>query len=299
MNSTLRKGAQKNSSVKLTPYLLILPAFVTLVVILVYPMFYNIFLSFFNWRFTSMPRFVGLDNFIRLFTGDESFWQVLTFSLKFVFITLSADLLIGVASALILYRIVKGRQVIITMLLLPYMVAPIAVGLIWKLLWAKDFGLVNYFLGFLGIQAVNWLGNSTFATWAVYIPEIWRSLPFSMLILLAGLLAIPEDVYEAARIDGSSAWQTFFRITLPLLSPSITIVLLFQTVFKLRVFDLIFNLTGGGPGIATMPIGLMVYRTYFKYFEGGYAAAQNVILLLLGALISVIYLRYVYREVSY
>lgn len=285
----------------LIPYLLLAPAFGLLAAILIYPILYNIYLSFWDWRFTAPAdrAFINLDNYIYLFTEDPVFWKVFRFTMTFTALTIGLEFIIGLISALLLNGIRTLQRIFSSMLLLPYMVAPIAVGLIWKLLWAREFGLVNYFLTTLGFDRVNWLGEGTNAALAVVIAEVWRSTPFVTLILLAGLTSIPSDIMEAALVDGASRWHTFRYITLPLLAPSITVALVFQTIFKLRVFDLIFIMTNGGPGTDTLPLGILVYRTYFRYMNGGYAAAQSVVLLLLGAAISALYLRLIYREIEY
>jgi len=282
------------------PYLLLAPSFALLGVVLIYPLFYNIYLSFFSWRYTNpdATRFVGLENYARLLT-DSNFWQVSQFTAFFVVLTILLEFIFGLLGALLLSSMFRSRTWLATVILLPYLVAPIAVGLNWRLLWNYDFGLVNYFITLLGMDPVNWLGNSQLAQIAVVITEVWRSTPFVTIILLAGLTAIPRESLEAGRIDGTNAWQELWHIILPLLRPSLTIALLFQTIVKLRVFDLIYIMTGGGPGISTQPYGIYVYRTYFRYFDGGQAATIAVVLMLLGALISVAYIRLVYKEVEH
>src|SRR5690554_500458 len=282
------------------PYLLLAPSFALLGVVLIYPLFYNIYLSFFSWRYTNpdATRFVGFDNYVKLLT-DPNFWQVSEFTAIFVGLTILLEFIFGLLGALLLSSMFRSRTWLATVVLLPYLIAPIAVGLNWRLLWNYDFGLVNYFIVLLGMEPVNWLGSSQLAQVAVVITEVWRSTPFVTIILLAGLTSIPRESLEAARIDGVNAWQELWHIILPLLRPSLTIALLFQTIVKLRVFDLIYIMTAGGPGISTQPYGIYIYRTYFRYFDGGQAATIAVILMLLGALISFGYIRLVYREVEH
>ncbi len=282
------------------PYLLLMPAFALLGVVLIYPLVYNVYLSFFAWRYTNpaATRFVGFDNYVKLLT-DPNFWQVSEFTAFFVVLTILLEFVIGLLGALLLSSLFHSRKWLATVVLLPYLIAPIAVGLNWRLLWNYDFGLVNYFVVLFGGEPVNWLGQTNLAQIAVVITEVWRSTPFVTIILLAGLTAIPKESLEAARIDGTNAWQELWHVILPLLRPSLTIALLFQTIVKLRVFDLIYIMTGGGPGISTQPYGIYIYRTYFRYFDGGQAATIAVVLMLLGALISVAYIRLVYKEVEH
>lgn len=295
-------GATKRSRLARTsvPYLLLAPSFILLGVVLIYPLFYNIYLSFFDWRYTNpaATKFVGFDNYIKLLT-DQNFWQVSEFTAIFVVLTILLEFVFGLLGALLLSSLFQSRKWLATVILLPYLIAPIAVGLNWRLLWNYDFGLVNFFIMLVGMEPVNWLGNSDLAQVAVVITEVWRSTPFVTIILLAGLTSIPKESLEAARMDGTNAWQELWHVILPLLRPSLTIALLFQTIVKLRVFDLVYIMTGGGPGISTQPYGIYIYRTYFRYFDGGQAATIAVVLMLLGALISLGYIRLVYREVEH
>lgn len=201
--------------------------------------------------------------------------------------------------ALLLDRVGRGRSIIASIVIAPYLIAPIAVGLVWRLMLAHDIGLANYLLSLVGLGPFNWLGTTGGAMFSTILAETWASAPFVMLILLAGLTAIPEEVLQAGRTDGCRETQLFRHIILPLLMPSIAVALIFSTIFKLRVFDLVVTLTGGGPGNETTPLGLLIQRTFFRYFEGGQASAISVVLLVLGGVISVLYVRYIYREVKY
>lgn len=296
-----RQPYSRRSLPKLIPYLLFLPAALLLIVILIYPLLQTLYLSLWRWPLLDPSRvsFVGFDNYVRLFTRDERFLTSLFFTLKFTVATIGLEFILGLAGALVLERIRVWRGVVSTIVILPYLVAPIAVGLTWRLIWARDFGLANYLLGLVSIGPINWLADGGPAFWATVITEVWRSTPFVTLILLAGLTTIPNELYDASRVDGASPWQVFRNIKLPLLAPSIAVALIFQTIFKLRLFDLVFTLTGGGPGNDTTPLGLLIQRTYFRSFEAGYSSAISVVLLILGALVSIIYIRLVYREVQY
>jgi multiple sugar transport system permease protein len=284
---------------KSIPYLLLLPAALLLIVFLIYPLLMTIYVSFWEWSLTDVNRtFIGLDNYTKL-ARSEVFWTSLGFTLKFTLATIVLAFAIGLGSAVVLDQVKVGREIFTSILILPYMVAPIATGLVWRLLWSHDFGLVNYSIGLFGAGPIPWLARSDTAFWAVVVSDVWRTTPFITLILLAGLTSIPHELIECARIDGGSAWQVFRRITLPLLAPAITVALVFQTIFQLRLFDIVFTLTGGGPGRDTMPLGLFIQRTYFRYFDSGEASAISVVLLVLGAVVSLIYLKLVYREVEY
>lgn len=285
----------------LLPYALATPAFLVLGVVLIYPLAQNIYLSFFKWRYTDLAniKFVGLDNYTQLLTQDPLFWQVLRFTLIFTALTIIIEFAIGLGSALLLVSISRLRTLFTSILIMPYMVAAIAAGLLWRLLWTGDIGLVNYFLSLVGIHGPTWLVDSHVVLFTVVIPEVWRSTPFVTLIVLAGLVSQPQDVLEAAKVDGASRLQEFLYVTLPLLIPSIAVALLFQTVFKLRVFDLVYILTGGGPGTETMPLGILIYNASFRYLDGGYAATIASPLLLLGLAISIFYIKVIYRTADF
>jgi len=283
---------------KVVPYFLILPSFILLIFILLYQITYNVYLSFYNWSFINPTHkeFLGIQNYLKILTNDPLFWSTLKVTFIFVAVTISIEFCVGFSAALLLNSLQRGRRVLTACLILPYMVARIATGLTWKLLWSYDFGLMNYFLSLVGVDRVVWLGNPSTALFAVIISEIWRATPFITLVLLAGLSSLPHEPFEAAKVDGASSWQVFRHITLPLLIPSIGVALLFQTIFKIRVFDLIFILTEGGPLNATLPLGILIYRTYFRYFEGGYSAAIACLMLAIGILVSIFYLRLIFRK---
>lgn len=275
---------------KLSPYLLLVPALFFLVTFLVYPMVETIRLSFFDYCYFTpdTKTFVGLANYRELFS-NTGFQSSLVFTLSFTLVCISLELLIGLIFALILNQVLRFGTMIRTVSIFPYMVAPIAAGQIWRLMLNLDYGIVNHGLMFLSINPVNWLGSNTGAFWAVVIAQVWKSAPFVMLVLLAGLKSIPQEVYEAGVVDGANRWQLFWMITFPLLLPSIAIALVFETIFKLRVFDLIITLTGGGPGKSTTPLGVLLYRNYFQTYEAGYSGAISVVLLILGTALSILY----------
>ncbi|HEV8307889.1 MAG TPA: sugar ABC transporter permease [Methylomirabilota bacterium] len=296
-----RAGRERRrlSAERALPYLLITPAALVISGVFAYPALDNAWLSLWSWKFTAPQRgiFVGLGNYVELFTHNALFRQALGFTLLYTVVTLAVSLVLGLTSALVLHPVTISRRLLVGLLLLPYMISPVAAGLGWGLVWGREFGLANYLLGTVfGIEPVAWLAEPAMAGVALMTTEIWRSVPFVTLVLLGGLAAIPVELSEAARLDGASVWQELRRITLPLLLPSLSVVIIFETIFKLRVFDLIVALTGGGPGTSTHSLGLVLYRLYFRYFEGGTAAAVGMVLLLLGGLFAVLYLKLVPAE---
>lgn len=285
---------------RLVPYVLVAPAVLLVGSVLLYPMLRTIWMSFYTWPFArpEVTEFVGGQNYQRLLESEQ-FWTTFRFTLVFTVIAIVVELCIGLGGALLLDRIRRARGLLMSIAVAPYMVAPIAVGLIWRLQLDREIGIINWLVGLFGVPPVSWLSDRVPAIASTIIAESWASTPFVLLILLAGLTAIPDDVMEAARVDGAGEFTVLRRITLPLLTPYIAIALIFETIFKLRVFDLVVTLTRGGPGSDTTSIGLFIQRLFFRYFEGGEAAAASVVMLAVGSLVAVAYLRILYREIEY
>jgi multiple sugar transport system permease protein len=193
---------------------------------------------------------------------------------------------------------IRGRELFRASLLVPMMLPTVVVGVVWRLLLHPNFGAINGTLKQIGIdtESLTWTASPRLAFLAVIAVDVWQWTPFVFLVLLAGLQAIPQEPYEAALIDGSTRWQTFRHVTLPLLKPAILIVLLLRTMDLLRVFDQVFILTEGGPGFGTEMISLYIYRTAFRFFDFGYAAAMSFVLLLLTNVVSVVYLKLLQNE---
>ena len=272
----------------------ILPAVVILFVITIVPTVFLFYTSFQDWELGypwAARRFIGLSNFIDLWT-DWQFLQSLRTTATYVVSTVGAEMVLGFALALFLsQRRLWGRGFLVAILVIPMTVTPSIAGLIWRLYFNPSYGLVNYLLGTLFGVEPNWYG-ADLALASVILVDIWQWTPFVALILLAGLSALPRTPYEAALVDGASGWATLRYITLPLLRPIILVALLLRTMDALKMFDVVFSLTGGGPGNATEVLSMQVYRTGF-YQTGwvGYASAMAVILLVVIILASRLFMR--------
>src|ERR1044071_6026546 len=280
-------GESVNLSDRTLAYLLLAPTIAVLLALTIYPLIYSIKISLQgeagNWT---------LQNFTRL-AADRFFLSALAHTFVYAAIALTFEFLIGLALAMLLNSQMRGRAAFRALLLIPMMLPPVVVGVVWRLMLNSNFGAVNGTLKGLGLNAdaLTWTASPKLAMASVIIADIWQWTPFMFLILLAGLQAIPQEPYEAALIDGSSAWQTFQQITLPLLKLAILIALLLRTMDLLRVFDHIFIITEGGPGFATETLSLYIYRTAFRFSNFGYAAAMSFVLLLITNVISVGYMR--------
>jgi len=267
--------------------LLLAPTVAVLLALTIYPLIYSIKISFQgqdgNWT---------LENFVRM-ASDRFFISALAHTFVYAAVALTFEFLIGLALALLLNTHIRGRGLFRALLLLPMMLPAVVVGVVWRLMLNSNFGAVNGTLKSIGVNtdALTWTASPVLAMASVIAADVWQWTPFMFLILLAGLQAIPQEPYEAALIDGSSAWQTFIHVTLPLLKPAILIALLLRTMDLLRVFDQIFILTEGGPGFATETASLYIYRTAFRFSNFGYAAAMSFVLLAVTNIISIGYLR--------
>ena len=206
--------------------------------------------------------------------------------------------MLGLGLAVLLDRPLRGRSIFRAALLIPMMLPPVVAGVVWRLMLNPDFGAINGTLKGAGLNtdALTWTASPLLALASVIAVDIWQWTPFMFLVLLAGLQAIPQEPYEAAMIDGASAWQTFRHVTLPLVRPAILIALLLRTMDLLRVFDQIFILTEGGPGFATETVSLYIYRAAFRFFDFGYAAAMSFVLLVVTNIISLTYIRLLQKQ---
>jgi multiple sugar transport system permease protein len=271
-------------------YLLIAPTIAVLLALSIYPLFYSVRISL-QTESAAGVRW-SLQNFARL-AADTFFLSALAHTFVYAAVALTIEFLLGLGLAMLLNSRIRGRGLFRATLLVPMMLPAVVVGVVWRLMLNPNFGAINGTLQRIGLStdALTWTASPKLAMVSVIMADVWQWTPFMFLILLAGFQAIPLDTYEAALIDGSTAWQTFRHITLPLLKPAILIALLLRTMDLLRVFDQIFILTEGGPGFATETVSLYIYRTAFRFSNFGYAAAMSFVLLLITNVISMGYIR--------
>lgn len=274
-------------------YVLIAPTFLIVFGLLIYPLGYAIGLSFSNKILTgSVPfKWVGLENYIDLLAPNSEMWGSVWVTLRFALVGVFCEFVIGLGLALVLNREFLGRTWLRVGLLIPLMVPPLASGLVWRIMYDDEFGVIPHIIRIFGGDPPIFLGDPSYALYAVVATEVWRASPFMVLVLLAALQAQPQETLEAAEVDGANAWQVFHLITLPFIMPVIIVALLFRTVDALRTFDLIFLLTAGGPGTTTEVISMFIYRWGFRHFKLGFTSAASVLLLLATLLICIFYLR--------
>jgi len=271
---------------------LIAPALAILLALNLFPIVYALYISVHYWMLArpQPPRFVGLSNYEQLFF-DERFRNAVLVSLKFIALAVGTELLLGFGLAFVFNARLRGIATLRKLTLLPSLVMPLVVGLVWFYMFNENFGIVNWIWVMLGGTRVPFLTQGTLALLSIVATDVWQWTPFVMLVFFAALQALPEYVYEAARIDGLSGSQIFFRVTLPLLRPAILIVLIIRAVDALRSLELVFMMTKGGPAGDTEVLPWYLYTTGFMSLDLGYAAAMAVLMLALVTVLSQLFVR--------
>ncbi len=260
-------------------FVLPFPAVATVAVMLAFPLVYTLYMSMQDWTIASTadPKFVFLDNYVTLFTTDTRFKNSIFVTFYFTLLGVTVQTFLGVTLALLFNRQFWGRGLLRTLAILPMVATPVAIALIFVLMFHSTLGVLNYFLTVVGLPPWSWTYSSGTVIPALVIVDTWQWTPLIMLITLAGLAALPGEPYEAAMIDGASKPQMLWLITLPLLRPTIVTAALFRLIDSLKTFDIIFVMTQGGPGNASDTINLYLFNTAFAYFHMGMASSMVVI----------------------
>lgn len=243
------------------------------------PLANMLFMSFYNVGWASGAMVLepaGLRNYTDI-ASDNLFVAGIWNTIIFVAVATTAEMILGFGLALLCARITRGKTLYRAIFILPILIPGIVIGAIWKLMYNFDFGIINQIIGILGIPAQDWLGQYETALLSVIIVDIWHWTPFCFLLLLASIEGLPQDVYEAARIDGASGWQELFRITLPMMWPAIIVTFVFRMIVAFKVFDEVFLLTSGGPGTATEVISFTIYQRFFTEDRIGYGSALSIV----------------------
>jgi ABC-type sugar transport system permease subunit len=276
---------------------LVTPALATIGLVALLPLLWAFWESFHlhDLRTPWLGRpFLGLANYAEVL-GDARFWRAALHTLAFAALTVTAELVLGLALALGLQRSFRARGLARTVALLPWALPTVVAALVWRFLFDGPSSLVNQFIVWLGLatEPVAWLAHPVLAWVPVLLADIWKTTPFVALLLLAGLQSIDETLEEAARMDGAGFWQRLWHVTLPLLRPAILVALVFRTIDALRLFDLVYVLTGGGPGTATEPLALYTFNVLLQNLRFGYGSALSVIVFGMGFTLALVYVRLV------
>lgn len=283
---------------RLTPYYFLAPALLVLGFALLYPIAYMVYASFLEWNPSQRigeATFVGLRNYTWLL-NDESFRESLSVTLKFAAIVVSLEMILGVGLALLLDRSIRGMSILRTVFILPMMIAPIVVGLVWRYMYHPTVGLFNKTLNAMGLESVPWLSDSFWSLTSIIIADIWQWTPFIFILSLAALQSLPRSALEAARIDGASGWQQIIHIKLPLMMPVLIVTCLLRLIDAFKVLEVVLVMTNGGPGLSTEILSLRIARTASEFRELGVAAAMSNYLLILLMILTIA--MFLYTRVS-
>jgi multiple sugar transport system permease protein len=271
------------------------PAVLLVAAIIVYPIVYTVWMSLQDWFASSLtaPKFIGLANYQKILIGDPRFREAVVRTFYFTGLVIAGETALGVAMALLFNREFWGRGLLRTLAILPMVATPVAIGLVFVMMYHPTLGVANYLVSLTGLAPFKWTYSSGTALYALAVVDIWQWTPLIMLIALAGLASLPREPYEAAHIDGATALQAFWHITLPLLRPAIVVAILFRAIDALKTFDIIFIMTQGGPANSTETINILLFNQAFSYFNMGYASSMAVALfaVVMGASLILIKLR--------
>jgi len=274
---------------KFTPYMFMAPAGLVLAIGLLYPIGYMVYASFLDWNPSQLigeADWVGFKNYTNLMQ-DDAFKESLWVTLKFAFIVVFLEMLIGVGLALLLDRNIRGISLLRTVFILPMMIAPIVVGLMWRYMYHPTVGIFNKTLKDLGFESIPWLSDSTWSLISIIIADVWQWTPFIFILSLAALQSLPRSTLEAARIDGATGWQQVLYIKIPLMMPVLIVTLLLRLIDAFKVLEVILVMTNGGPGLSTEIMALRISRTASEFRELGEAAAMSNYLLMLLLLLTI------------
>lgn len=277
---------------KLSPYLWILPALTVYGIFKLYPLVSGLQMSLLRWDGIEEPRYIGLRNFEKILS-DEMTLTVLMNNVHYAVGTVVGKIVLSLILAILLHQALKGRTFYRTSLFMPVVMSFVVVGVLWSWLFNPQFGLINSLLRGVGLDFLvqDWLGDAAVALNSLILVDIWKWYGFHMVIFLAGLQSIPDELYEAARIDGASVWQQFLHVTLPMLHPVMIVNVTISVMGAFNVFDIPFIMTAGGPANATNVMALHIYIRGFKFYRFGFSAALSYVLLVIVTLVAAIQLK--------
>jgi multiple sugar transport system permease protein len=282
----------------LQAYLFLLPSLLGLLAFLLIPVIGVAVLSFFDWGLLSEPRFIGLQNYVKLVQSPVVLHS-LGVTAYFVVLNVPLETVLALLLALVMNRKLPGVGLFRVLYAVPWMATPVAMGIAWQWIFDPQYGALNSFLALFGIHGPLWLASQTSALPAIAILSIWGNVGYTMLFFLAGLQGVPEQLYEAAYIDGATPVQTFFKVTLPLLNPAMYFVLVTNIIGSFQLFDTVYATTKGGPGDATNVLNYYIFREAFQFFHAGYASALSMVLFVILMLATLLQALYFHRRTTY
>ena len=275
----------------------IAPAALVVLAVILFPWGFTLVMSVMDWKVGQSPSWVGLANYTKLF-GDERFQLSVVRTAYFTAASVIAPVILGVAAAVCFHRNFPLRGLARTIFILPMMATPVAVALVWTMMFLPQGGVMNYLLTSVGLPPSQWIYHPSTVIPTLVAIETWQWTPLVMLIVLGGLASLPTDPYEAAILDGANPWQVFRHITLPLVWPFIVVASVIRTIDALKAFDIIYVMTLGGPGTASETINVLLYQTAFAYYDIGYGSAMVVVFFVIILLVSMVLLHVRQKEIG-
>lgn len=280
METTRSKGTVNGRSKpgRLAPnyWPFVVPALVVIAAVIVFPWVFTLWMSVNSWTLGQSVVFAGLDNYSRLLV-DMRFWESLWHTTLYTLLAVVAPLFLGTLAALIFDAQFPFRGLLRGIFVMPMMATPVAIALVWTMMFHPQLGVLNYLLSLIGIGAQEWIYNQISVIPSLVLVETWQWTPLIMLIVLGGLAAVPREPYESAEIDGANAWQKFRYLTLPMIAPFLMIAVIIRSIDAVKSFDIIYAMTQGGPGTASETINIYLYNTAFSYYDIGYGSAMAVV----------------------
>lgn len=283
---------------RLASWAFLTPTLVFLGITALLPLLYSLYLSFFRMKLNlpnQTPQFVGFENYARMLTDQllhTSTWNTILFAV----ISVALETVLGLMVAMVICSDKRWARIVTSIFMIPMIMAPVAIGTLWRMMLDSSTGVINYLLSFLGIPSINWLSNPTSAMIAVMLVNIWQLTPWVTVICAAGLKALPSDCLQAGLMDGATSGQIFRHIVIPLIKPVLVVVLMIRFIEAFKVFDTVYVMTNGGPGSATEMLPNYIYKQGLKFFDAGYAAALAIVFVLTMTLCTTLFLRWRKRE---
>lgn len=293
-----QKSGVRRFFIAVRPYLMIAPAMVVFALFLIYPIFYMVYLSFFDWNMIGEMKFIGVQNYTDMFS-DSDFWQVLGNSIYYMVMVVILQMALSLLLAAYLNKNTRVNQILQTIAFTPYITSMVSVAFIWMWMMDSDYGLLNYFLSFFGIDPIGWLSDPKVAMNALVLVSVWKGLGYNTIIIISAMQAVPGYLYEAAALDKTPKWNSFYKITLPMISPSIFFLALMNIISALKVFETVNIMTKGGPMNSTNTLVYNIYQYGFQYFKIGYASALGVALMVVIGIFTLIYFKVLSKRVYY
>jgi multiple sugar transport system permease protein len=289
----LSRNVRSTSKDKVLSWVFLVPVIGILAIAAFIPLGYGLVLSFYKYKLNMpslKPLFIGLGNYIDLFK-DELFIRTLMNNIIFAFLSVSIEVVVGVIIAMLLSDDSKISRIIITVILVPMIIAPVVAGTLWRMMLDRTYGVVNYLLSFLNIPPVAWLASDRTALFSIIFVDFWQFMPYVAILVLSSIKSIPDTLFEAARVDGAGAFTIFKKIVLPIIAPVIIVVAMVRLIDAFKVFDTVFVMTQGGPGSATEMLPTYIYRQGIKFFKVGYSSATAILFIMAMSGIAFIFYR--------